>query len=116
MHYCGGQEPHCQCVGCTETHIEFLTIDHVKGDGAAHRKETGLRTGSDTYAWLRRNNFPAGFRVLCFNCNASEGFHGYCPHNTTPPPEPPPRKPGRPPKNDPSGTLKVNASLVAVVD
>jgi len=40
-HYCGG-EPHCQCPGCKTTFIEFLQLDHVNGDGAAHRKANNL--------------------------------------------------------------------------
>ena len=27
----------CQC--CGENHYEFLTIDHINGDGAKHRRE-----------------------------------------------------------------------------
>ncbi len=65
-----------RCTCCGENHIEFLTIDHINGDGAKHRKETN----GHTYKWLIDNNFPEGFRVLCFNCNCSLGFHGYCPH------------------------------------
>lgn len=30
--------------------------------------------------WLKKNNYPPGFRVLCMNCNFSLGMRGYCPH------------------------------------
>lgn len=72
-----GDPPRCQCPGCGETHVEFLTIDHVDGNGAEHRRSLNR---SNTYAWLVRNNFPPGFRVLCWNCNCSRGRYRYCPH------------------------------------
>jgi hypothetical protein len=72
-HYCSG-EPHCQC--CGESNIEFLTFDHVEGGGRQHRKDIG----GNFYGWLRRQGYPEGFRVLCFNCNCSLGHYGYCPH------------------------------------
>jgi hypothetical protein len=87
-HYCGG-EIHCQCPSgnCKVNDIEFMTIDHIKGDGAEHRKEIRLGKGikgaggSPMYNWLKKNNYPEGFRVLCYNCNCSLGNIGYCPHN-----------------------------------
>lgn len=71
----------CACCGIN-TH-EFLTIDHVNGDGAAHRKENGISSGRSfkLYRLLTNQGFPPGFRVLCFNCNSSRGFYGYCPHH-----------------------------------
>jgi hypothetical protein len=53
----------CSC--CGETEMLFLTIDHVNGDGGKHRKELN---GKKIYAWLRQNNYPEGYQVLCFNC------------------------------------------------
>lgn len=72
----------CKCACCGETHMEFLSIDHIDGKGAEHRRMlTGSRSnGSTVYGWLIRNNFPSGFRVLCFNCNFALGHFGYCPH------------------------------------
>jgi hypothetical protein len=70
----GGQ---CRC--CGEIHLEFLTIDHTNGDGAAHRKQTGK--GRRIYVDLKRQGFPQeGYQLLCFNCNIALGFYGYCPH------------------------------------
>lgn len=67
------------CACCGEGRIEFMTIDHINGDGAAHRREKGVgRNG--LYSWLKRNQWPSGFRVLCWNCNESLGHYGYCPH------------------------------------
>jgi hypothetical protein len=74
-HYCGG-EPRCQCVGCDITYIGFLTLDHVNGDGAAHRKKHNLRTGGAyLWRWVRDHGFPPEFQVLCCNCNHSK-FNG----------------------------------------
>lgn len=71
------------CACCGVTHKEFLSIDHIDGDGPAHREKlTGdPRNGQTLYYWLKRNNFPPGFRVLCMNCNFALGHHGFCPHN-----------------------------------
>lgn len=66
----------CKC--CGENKIEFLSIDHINGGGTKHRKEIG--GGQLMYQWLIKNNFPKGFRILCFNCNQSLGIYGYCPH------------------------------------
>lgn len=72
----------CVCICCGEKHMEFLSIDHIKQDGATHRKEINgsARNGANLYRWLVRNNFPSGFRVLCMNCNFAIGHFGICPH------------------------------------
>lgn len=75
-HY-GGDNPSCKC--CGESFYELLSIDHINGGGAAHRKEIGQ---GSIYSWLKRNNYPEGFRVLCHNCNQAIGHYGYCPHNS----------------------------------
>lgn len=66
-----------KCVCCGDEHIEFLTIDHINNDGAKHRKKIFRKS---MYYWLRKNNYPNGFQVLCMNCNFSKGKFGYCPH------------------------------------
>lgn len=76
-YYCNST-PYCQCKGCKENYIEFLTIDHINGGGNKHRKVIG---SSKIYYWLKQNNYPEGYRVLCQNCNSSLGHYGYCPHN-----------------------------------
>lgn len=76
VHY-GGDPPKCVC--CGETYLEFLSIDHINGGGRKHLKQIGCY-GQGFYAWLIKNNFPEGYRVLCINCNFSLGHYGYCPH------------------------------------
>jgi hypothetical protein len=76
-HYSGGV-PRCDC--CGEKNIKFLTIDHVNNDGKVHR-QTNKEAGWHIYRWLRKNNFPGGFRVLCYNCNMGRAKNnGVCPH------------------------------------
>jgi len=81
--------PTCKCCGVAE--IEFLAIDHIKNDGAAHRralmKQKGWKgpatqmAGSHFYLWLKQQGYPPGFQVLCMNCNFAKGRFGYCPHD-----------------------------------
>ena len=73
--YYGGK-----CVCCGETTIEFLSMDHIDGGGTYHRRHIQRRI----WNWLKSNNYPGGFQVLCFNCNLAKGFHGYCPHKGVP--------------------------------
>lgn len=66
------------CACCGETERAFLQIDHINGDGAAHRR-TLKRVKLD--AWLRQNGYPPGFQVLCCNCNFGRHLNsGICPH------------------------------------
>jgi len=82
-HY-GGDPPACAC--CGEATVEFLTIDHINGNGGQHRKELGgLGQGRAFYRWIIRNLFPSALRVLCFNCNCARGLYGYCPHEASVP-------------------------------
>ena len=66
----------CEC--CGTSYYEFLSVDHINGDGATHRKE--LR-GRNLYRWLKMNGWPKeNFRLLCMNCNFALGKIGWCPH------------------------------------
>jgi hypothetical protein len=73
-----------RCACCGETTIEFLTIDHVNGDGAKHRrrlKESGGYGGLSLYRSIKRAGFPPDFQVLCYNCNVGRHRNGgVCPH------------------------------------
>ena len=79
----------CACCGISE--IIFLTLDHIAENGAAHRKELigkGIKQvhGYKLYLHLRADGFPAGFQVLCYNCNSAKHILGICPHNDPPRP------------------------------
>jgi len=68
------------CACCGITHKVFLTIDHIHGGGSKHRKETG-GGGKFNYRWIRKNNYPEGFQVLCWNCNCGRARNNdICPH------------------------------------
>lgn len=70
----------CACPGCQETRLEFLAIDHIDGGGNKHREQIGASNATHFCRWLKKNNFPPGFRVLCHNCNCARGYYDYCPH------------------------------------
>jgi hypothetical protein len=55
--------------GCDVRDPDMLTIDHINGNGANHRREFKKIGQPRIDAWLIKNNYPAGFRVLCFNHN-----------------------------------------------
>jgi hypothetical protein len=69
----------CEC--CQEKEPMFLTIDHINGGGNKHREEVG--GGFRMYRWLKKNSFPTGYRILCYNCNCGRSVNGgICPHKT----------------------------------
>lgn len=72
-------EPICNC--CGEKRLKCLTIDHINGGGNEHRREIKRRCGIRFYQWLKKNHFPEGFQVLCYNCNmGKQANQGICPH------------------------------------
>ena len=77
---------HCAC--CPESHMEFLSVDHIDGNGAAHRRAAFGHNSGNLYQLLKREGYPPGYRVLCMNCNWSRGRYGYCPHEKEPAPAP----------------------------
>ena len=71
----------CMCKNCNENNLEFMTIDHIDGEGSQERKKLGWRgSGVNFYKYLIEQGLPDGYRVLCMNCNFSYGVFGYCPH------------------------------------
>lgn len=67
----------CACRNCPETNPAFLCLDHVNGDGSAHR----MKMGGHVYDDLRRRGWPKdGYRLLCWNCNSMTRFGRTCPH------------------------------------
>ena len=70
------------CACCGEIELKFLSIDHINNDGGKERR-SGLYGSSGTafYLWLRKNAFPAGYQVLCMNCQVGKHRNGgVCPH------------------------------------
>lgn len=67
----------CEC--CGEDRFEFMAIDHINGGGIQHRKQLGW-SGNSIAKWLKKNDYPEGFRILCHNCNLALGFYKQCPH------------------------------------
>jgi len=69
-----------KCACCGETEPKFLSLDHVNNDGAEHRRNENL-SGATLYKWLKDNDYPDGFQVLCMNCNHGKMRNGgVCPH------------------------------------
>jgi hypothetical protein len=73
MNHYGGK---CVCPDCGFDDLDFklfnksfLQMDHINGGGSKDRLITG--SGSKFYRWIKRNNYPPGFRVLCGACNPS---------------------------------------------
>jgi len=69
-----------KCVCCGETRREYLSIDHVNGNGSKQRREIG-KSSQGLHYWLKQNNYPEGFQVLCFNCNMGKRNYSVCPHD-----------------------------------
>lgn len=64
----------CKCCG-QDKPLDKLQIDHVDGGGRKHFKEIGF---GRLYAWLIKNDFPAGFITLCADCNFAWGHNRCC--------------------------------------
>lgn len=76
-HYSKGR-PKCAC--CREdASLDFLTIDHIKGRKLGKNKVDNRR-GASLYSYLKRNDYPKGYQVLCWNCNAAKFVYLVCPH------------------------------------
>ena|ERR1035437_5708008 len=70
----------CSC--CGETNMRFLTLEHKEGNGNNHRKDLFKHNvgGVHMYRWLKNNNFPKEYAVLCMNCNWATRYGEICPH------------------------------------
>jgi hypothetical protein len=74
-----------KCACCGESHIAFLSVDHINNDGAEHKRKlfNGKTIGgsSTVYRDIRKQGYPRDkFQVLCFNCNCAKAYSGTCPH------------------------------------
>lgn len=61
-HYGAGGE--AVCVGCGYADLRALSLDHLNGDGNAHRR----RIKKWLYLWIKQQGFPEGYQTLCMNC------------------------------------------------
>jgi hypothetical protein len=70
----------CACPGCGSA--DRLSIDHVNGDGRAHRIELFGRTDESTgmCRWLIDKGFPDNppIQLLCISCSTSKGDGPAC--------------------------------------
>jgi len=77
LQYYGGK---CEC--CGESRYEMLTFDHkVK----THYKDKvrGVALVYEVIKTYHEFGYPnEQYRVLCWNCNTTRGFYGYCPHKS----------------------------------
>lgn len=67
---------HCSICGISNP--QYLTVDHIDNDGADHREQVmGSRraAGWNFYAWLRKEKYPPGYQILCWNHNSSKDTH-----------------------------------------
>lgn len=63
QHYSDGT---ASCKRCGNKDIKVLSIDHIDGGGNRHKREVGM--GVVFLYWLKKNNYPRGYQVLCMNC------------------------------------------------
>jgi hypothetical protein len=70
-HY--GKEGKARCCWsqCSVDDVDMLSIDHIKNNGAEHRKEMSGSSkgmaGAPFYRKLIREGFPEGYQTLCLN-------------------------------------------------
>lgn len=63
----------CSC--CGESRRNFLSLEHINGGGTKHRRAVRKQL----WPSIIREGFPKDkYSILCFNCNCSRGFYGYC--------------------------------------
>lgn len=63
-----------KCQLCGETQLEFMTIDHINGDGNQDRADLRVpRGGVRLYSKLKNMGWPKDrYRLLCLNCNCND--------------------------------------------
>lgn len=70
-----------KCACCGERESIFLALDHVKNDGALHRRSLNGKSQA-VYRDVKRRGFPKdAFQLLCHNCNWAKKLLGYCVHS-----------------------------------
>lgn len=71
-----------KCACCGESHIEFLTVDHINNDGKVQRANNRKFSGDKFYKWILKNwpDLDYDLQLLCWNCNEAKQIYGKCPH------------------------------------
>ena len=74
--------PCCNCCG-ENSHVDFLTIDHIAGKNQMDSEPKLIKLGYSSKLkgkglinWIIENNYPKGFQILCHNCNVAKGLIG----------------------------------------
>ena len=70
-HYAKNDKIECNWKGCHISDIDMLTIDHIKNDGAKHRKQLrgDKRGNGGIHRVLKKLGYPKGYQILCWNHN-----------------------------------------------
>lgn len=63
------------CVCCGEDEAVFLTLDHIIPIRSKCRQSS-----HQLYMKLRKEQYPSGYQLLCYNCNAAKRTDAECPH------------------------------------
>lgn len=76
-----------KCACCGEAGRDFLTLDHIDGSGALHRRNMAHRASKndpayeEVYRAIKHEKPATNYQLLCFNCNMSKHFgKGVCFH------------------------------------
>ncbi len=69
----------CECCGQVKD-FHFMTIDHSDNNGSEHKREAGNHTLTHH---ILIHGFDPKYRlgIMCWDCNASLGQYGFCPHH-----------------------------------
>lgn len=58
--------PDIKCQRCGFSDVRALSIDHINGRGAEHRRK--FVHNANFYYWIINHGFPSFLQVLCMNC------------------------------------------------
>ena len=71
--------PVCAC--CLYDDIRALNIDHIIPRSKLSASEKLIpRAGQQLWNYLKLNNYPKGYQILCYNCNLMKKANVDCPH------------------------------------
>ncbi len=69
----------CACCGQVKDY-HFMTIDHLNNNGAEHKKVGGFHN-IPIYVLGHGIEEKYKLAIMCWDCNASLAFYGFCPHH-----------------------------------